>query len=115
MHMTPTSIYDPLMSFFSKEAYSMPHPYVLSFVKDVELSEESVSECIVLRLSHEQLTFQNLAPELREAVQLLFRSGATEQQLVHLVLKMGGTTKLGQLYNLLQILTDRCLLQYTVL
>jgi SagB-type dehydrogenase family enzyme len=89
--------------------------YMLSFVRDVILTEESAIGHMVLQLPGRQVTLRQLSPTLREILHLLARTGATEQQLTDWALKAGGTLELAQLKYFLQLCTERCLLQYSVL
>jgi oxazoline/thiazoline dehydrogenase len=89
--------------------------YTLSFVRDVILTEEAATGHMALQLPGRQVTLRQVSPTLREILHLLAQTGATEQQLIDRMLKAGGTTELALLKYFLQLCTERCLLQYSVL
>jgi oxazoline/thiazoline dehydrogenase len=94
------------------------HPvqdYVLSFAKGVEVETPSADRIVVrMPVTYKELILGGLSPGLREAVDMLASTGATEDKLAGIVLEKDSTGILPKLYYLLKIFIEHRILCYSV-
>ncbi len=94
---------------------SPPVHYVLSFVKGVEVKTPSADRIVVgMPVTYKELALGELSPGLRDAIDILASTGATEDKLAGNVLEKDGTGVLPKLYYLLKIFTEHRILCYSV-
>ena len=89
--------------------------YLLSFIKGVEVEKASADRIFIhIPVTCETVTLAGLAPGLREAIDALASTGATEDELAFLVQKKDGTEGLAGFYYYLRIFAERLLIRYSV-
>ena len=89
--------------------------YLLSFVKGIEVETPSADRTAIhIPVTFETVTLTGLAPGLKEAIDLLASTGATEEGLALLVQEKDGPEGLARLYYYLRIFAERRMIRYSV-
>ncbi len=93
----------------------MLQAYVLSFAKGVTVDAPSADRIVIeMPVTYRQYTFKGLSPGLRQAIEVLSSTGATEDELARLVQETDGTSTLARLYYYLLIFAERRILSYGI-
>jgi SagB-type dehydrogenase family enzyme len=93
----------------------MTKAYVLSFTKEVTVDRLS-GDCIVVQvhITSRKCTFNGLSAGLRQTIDALSSTGATEEELACLVEKADGASGLTRLYYYLSIFAEHRILSYGI-
>ena len=93
----------------------MAQAFVLSFAEGVTVEARS-SDCVVIEMpvTYKQYTFKGLSTGLRQAIDTLSSTGATEEDLARVVQETDGTSSLSRLYYYLMIFAERRVLSYSI-
>jgi SagB-type dehydrogenase family enzyme len=93
----------------------MPQAYVLSFAKGVTVARPSADRTVIwMPVTSREYTFKCLSPGLRQAIDVLSSTGATEDELARLVEEMDGASALARLHYYLLIFAERRALSYGI-
>src|ERR1022692_586863 len=93
----------------------MSQAYVLSFAKGVAVERASADRTVIqMPVTSREYTFKDLSPGLRQAIDILSSTGATEDELARLVEESDGTSALARLYYYLLTFADRRILSYGI-
>jgi SagB-type dehydrogenase family enzyme len=93
----------------------MSQAYVLSFAKGVSVDRASADRIVIqMPVTSREYTFKDLSPGLRQAIDILSSTGATEDELARLVEESDGTGALARLYYYLLTFADRRILSYGI-
>jgi len=91
----------------------MPNDYLISFAKGIFVDELSESQ-IVVQTQDTRFHLKSLAPGLHRAILVLSSSGATEDELVRMVLESDADSSIARFYFCLKIFTDQRMIQQSV-
>ena len=91
----------------------MPQSLVLSFKKNISLSEES-SDNFVLKSPNFNFNLQQISPGLLAAIKILCADGATEEDLSEIVLQTDSFSELPKFYYYLEQLIDLGMICHSV-
>jgi len=93
----------------------MSQAYVLSFAEGVTVDKPS-GDCAVIQMpvTHRVYTFKTLTPGLRQAIDVLSSTGATEDELAGLVEELDGASALARLYYYLLTFAECRILNYGI-
>ena len=93
----------------------MSQSYVLSFANGITVDTPSFGDIVVqMPVTYREYTFKGLSPGLSQAIHVLSSTGATEDELVHLVEEADGTSSISRLYYFLSIFAERKTLSYGI-
>lgn len=93
----------------------MSQSYVLSFANGITVDTPSFGSIVVqMPVTYREYTFKGLSPGLSQAIHVLSSTGATEDELVHLVEEADGTSSISRLYYFLSIFAERKTLSYGI-
>lgn len=89
--------------------------YVLSFAEGVTVDVPSVDRIVIeAPVTYRQCSLKGLSPGLRQAIEVLSSTGATEDELARLVQQTDGRSTLARLYYYLLIFAERRILSYGI-
>jgi SagB-type dehydrogenase family enzyme len=89
--------------------------YVLSFAKGITVTTPAADLAVIqMPVTYKKHSFKDLSPGLRQAIELLNSTGATEEELVRQVEETDGASTLARLYYYLLLFAERRLLSYSI-
>jgi SagB-type dehydrogenase family enzyme len=93
----------------------MHQPHILSFLEGVVVTTPSEDRiAIEVPITYKQLVFNGLSSGLRQAIDVLASTGASEEELAGIALKKDGPDALARFYYLLTTFTTHRIIRYTV-
>jgi SagB-type dehydrogenase family enzyme len=93
----------------------MSQAYVLSFAKGVTVDTPSPDRMVIqVPVIYRQYILKDLSPGLRQAIDVLSSTGATEDELSRLVEEIDGTSTLAWLYYYLMTFAERRIFSYGI-
>ncbi len=93
----------------------MSQAYELSFAKGITVESPSADRTVIqVPVIYRQYTLNDLSPGLRQAIDVLSSTGATEDELSRLVEEIDGTSALARLYYYLIIFAEGRMLSYGI-